>query len=69
MLSNKPLLLLALVVAAAQLAAVYLPALQVYLNTTPLTLADLALSIGLGAIVLVYAEIEKVFKRRAEKQP
>ncbi len=68
LLSNKPLLLLALVVAAAQLAAVYLPALQVYLNTTPLAASDLALSIGLGAVVLVYAEIEKVFKRRAEKQ-
>ncbi|GAB4496941.1 MAG: cation-translocating P-type ATPase [Anaerolineales bacterium] len=63
--SNKPLLGLALMVVAAQLAALYLPALQNYLKTTILTLPDLLLSIGVGALVLVYAEVEKWFARKA----
>ncbi len=63
LLSNKPLLGLALAVTVAQLAAIYLPALQDYLKTTALSLPDLLLSIGAGALVLVYAEIEKSFAR------
>jgi Ca2+-transporting ATPase len=64
LLSNKPLLGLALAVAVAQLAAIYVPALQAYLKTTVLTLPDLFLSIGVGGLALVYAEIEKFFARR-----
>ena len=63
--SNKPLLGLALVVAVAQLAAIYAPPLQAYLKTTVLTLPDLLLSIGVGELVLVYAEIEKFFARKS----
>lgn len=66
LLSNKPLLGLAVLVAAAQFAALYVPALQDYLKTTPLTLPELLLSIGVGALVLVYAEIEKWFSRNAK---
>ncbi len=61
--SNKPLLGLALAVAAAQLAAIYIPALQDYLKTDALALSDLLLSIGAGALVLVYAEVEKLVLR------
>ncbi len=64
LLSNKPLLGLMAMVIVAQLAAIYLPALQEYLKTTPLTLPDLLLSIGAGALVFVYAEIEKFFARK-----
>ncbi len=64
--SNKPLLGLALVVTIAQLAALYVPALQTYLKTTTLTLPDLLLSIGVGALVLFYAEIEKLAARKAQ---
>jgi Ca2+-transporting ATPase len=63
LLSNKPLLGLALIVAVAQLAAIYVPALQDYLKTTALSLPDLLLSISVGALVLVYAEVEKMFLR------
>lgn len=63
LLSNKPLLGLALAVTVAQMAAIYLPALQNYLKTTALSLPDLLLSIGAGALVLVYAEIEKSLAR------
>lgn len=63
LLSNKPLLGLALAVTFAQLAAIYVPALQDYLKTTALTMPDLFLSIGVGGLVLVYAEIEKLFAK------
>lgn len=65
LLSNKPLLWLVLIVTVAQLAAIYVPALQSYLRTTALSLPDLLISIAVGAVVLVYAEIEKFFARRA----
>ena len=64
--SNKPLLSLALTVALAQLAAVYLPALNAFLRTNPLTSADLLLCIAAGSFVFIYAELEKIFLRRAE---
>lgn len=62
--SNKPLFGLAVLVVLAQLAALYVPILQNYLKTTILTLPDLLLSVGIGAVVLVYAEIEKWIARK-----
>ncbi len=67
LLTNKPLLGLAGVVLLAQLAAVYVPALQSYLQTQPLTLTDLALCVAVSALVLVYAELEKFWARRHER--
>jgi Ca2+-transporting ATPase len=61
--SNKPLFGLAALVTVAQLATIYTPALQNYLHTIPLTLPDLLLCVGVGALVLVYAELEKRFIR------
>lgn len=57
--SNIPLLGLAALVILAQIAALYIPVLQNYLKTTPLSWPDLILCIMVGALVLVYAEIEK----------
>jgi P-type Ca2+ transporter type 2C len=64
LLSNMPLVGLAVLVVAAQLAAIYVPALQRYLSTTPLSITDLFLCAGSGAIILIYAEVEKWFQRR-----
>jgi P-type Ca2+ transporter type 2C len=64
LLSNMPLLGLAILVVAAQLAAIYVPALQSYLRTTPLAITDLLICAGAGSVVLVYAELEKWFLRR-----
>ncbi|GIK76045.1 MAG: ATPase [Chloroflexota bacterium] len=61
LLSNKPLFGLAAAVVVAQMAAIYVPTLQDYLKTTALTLPELFLSIGISALVLVYAELEKLF--------
>lgn len=63
--SNLPLLGLALLVTGAQLAALYLPALQSFLTTSRLTPVDLLLCFGASLLVFVYAETEKVFLRRA----
>jgi Ca2+-transporting ATPase len=67
LLSNKPLLGLAILVVFAQLAAIYMPALQNYLKTTPLSLSDLLLCAGASSVVLVYAELEKWFLKYRTK--
>ncbi|MBN1373215.1 MAG: cation-translocating P-type ATPase [Anaerolineaceae bacterium] len=64
LLSNKPLLALAGIVVAAQLAAIYVPALQDFLKTSPLGFTDLLLCMAAGVVVFLAAEVEKWFKRR-----
>jgi len=66
--SNKPLFGLALIVALGQIAAIYIPALNSFLRTDPLTLTDFWLCIAAGAVVFVYAEIEKLILRRVEEK-
>jgi P-type Ca2+ transporter type 2C len=61
--SNKALTLLAVAVVVAQLAAIYIPFLQVYLNTSPLLWSDLLISFTIVSIVMIYAELEKRFQR------
>jgi Ca2+-transporting ATPase len=63
LLSNKPLFGLALLVVALQLLAVYVPFLQEFFQTRPLSLTDLALSVGVSSLVLIAIEIEKGIKR------
>ncbi len=64
LLSNKPLLGLAGAVVVAQLAAIYVPALQDYLRTSPLSFTDLLLCMAVGSVVFLAAEVEKWFRRR-----
>jgi Ca2+-transporting ATPase len=65
---NRLLLLLASIVVVLQIAAVYVPVLSSFLRTTPLGIMDLATSFGLGALVLVYAELEKaLLLRKADR--
>jgi Ca2+-transporting ATPase len=47
-----------------QMATLYLPAFNAVFKTQPLTLAELALSLGLSSVVFVAVEIEKAVKRR-----
>ena len=60
LLSNAPLLGLAVLVVVAQLAAVYVPFLQTFLRTTALAPADLLACVAASSLVLVYAELEKI---------
>ena len=62
--SNLPLLGLALLVAGVQLLAIYLPALQTFLQTSALSTIDLLLCFAVSFIVFIYAEVEKIFLRR-----
>ncbi len=64
--SNLPLLGLVLLVIGAQLAAIYLPALQLFLQTSWLAPIDLILCFGVSFFVFIYAEVEKIFLRRQE---
>lgn len=64
-MTNRALFGLAVAVVALQLGAVYLPWLQTYLGTVPLSLRELLLCAGLSAVVLVWAEIEKFLRRRS----
>jgi Ca2+-transporting ATPase len=65
--TNKPLLALAGAVVAAQLAAIYAPALQDFLRTSPLAAGDLALCFAASSAVFVYAEVEKAVLRRRRR--
>ena len=62
--SNLPLLGLALLVMGAQLVAIYVPALQTFLQTSWLAPIDLLLCFGVSFLVFVYAEVEKIVLRR-----
>lgn len=46
---------------ALQLVVVYLPIMQDVFRTAPLSVAELALSAGLGAVILLAVELEKLF--------
>jgi Ca2+-transporting ATPase len=70
LLSNKPLLLLVLLVIVLQLAAIYIPALATFLQTTTLTLGELLLCVAISALVLLLSEVEKlVTQNRTSSTP
>ncbi|GIK41854.1 MAG: ATPase [Chloroflexota bacterium] len=50
-----------------QLAVIYVPFLQPIFETTPLSIQDLALSLGLSTIVLWVSEVAKFIGRRRER--
>lgn len=66
-LSNRPLAGAVLLTFILQLAILYTPALQVIFSTQPLTFSELALCMGVSALVLLAVEIEKLAKRKAAK--
>lgn len=67
LLSNKSLLNAVLLTLALQLAVIYLPFLQSIFKTNPLSWQELLISLVLSTIVFIGVEIEKWFKRRAER--
>ena len=46
------------------LAVIYVPVCNAIFNTAPLTVGELAISIGMSSIVFVALELSKVFRRR-----
>jgi Ca2+-transporting ATPase len=63
-LSNRPLLLACLVIAALQLAVIYAAPLQPIFGTVPLTAPQLGLTVVAALVILVAGEIEKAIRRR-----
>lgn len=63
-LSNTPLLLAALLTVGLQMMIIYIPVLNNFFKTQPLTVSELGITLGVSALVFVFVEIEKIFKRR-----
>ena len=61
--SNRPLIITVLATFALQMAVIYLPFMNDVLKTQPLTLRELAISIGLALVVFHAVELEKYIKR------
>jgi Ca2+-transporting ATPase len=64
LLSNRPLLLAVLLTLALQLAVVYVPRMQPIFRTEALSGLQLAVCVGLSALVCLVVEIEKLLIRR-----
>jgi P-type Ca2+ transporter type 2C len=67
-MSNKPLLLALLITVLLQLAVIYIPALNVFFHTQPLTMTELMITAGISAVVFIAVEIEKAVKRSLGKR-
>lgn len=63
--SNPLLLGMAGVVVFSQLLVLYVPFLQTFFNTVPLSSSDLIVCATLGSIVFIAIEVEKWWTRRA----
>jgi Ca2+-transporting ATPase len=60
---NRLLLVAVLSTFLLQLGVVYLPFMQATFETSPLSLTELALAIGLSAVILAAVEVEKALRR------
>ncbi len=63
--SNPLMLLMVSIVFVSQMLVLYVPFLQAFFNTTPLSLLDLAICLALGSLVLVAIELEKWWSQRS----
>lgn len=63
LLSNKPLLFSVLLTVGLQLAVIYVPVLQGFFSTVPLSASDLAIGLALSSVIFWAVELEKWFKR------
>ena len=68
LLSNTPLLLAVVGTVLLQLAVIYMPGLNKFFYTQPLTLPELLIAFGVSAVVFVVVEIEKTVKRKLKSQ-
>jgi len=68
LLSNTPLLGAVSLAVLLQLALLYIPFLRMVFNTRPLSLSQLALSVGLSSLILVAIELEKKFLHRSGRR-
>ena len=62
--SNPLLAVLAFVVIGLQLAVLYTPLVSDFFNVVPLSIQDLLVAVGLGSLVFIAMELEKVLKKK-----
>lgn len=67
--SNRLLAMMVLGVFSAQLAVIYIPFLQGFFNAQSLSLADLAISLGVSSLVFIAIEAEKLLVHWRGQQP
>ena len=60
--SNPPLLAAVVLTSALQWALLYVPVLSGFFGTTPLSLQELGICVGVSALFFVYLEAEKVVR-------
>jgi Ca2+-transporting ATPase len=68
LLSNKPLLFAVSATVLLQLAVIYIPFLNKFFHTQPLTFTELMIVTGVSGITFLVVEIEKGVKRRMRKK-
>ena len=61
--SNKPLLFAVVLTFGLQLAVIYVPFLQGFFSTVPLSASDLAIGLALSSVVFWAVELEKWLRR------
>jgi Ca2+-transporting ATPase len=65
--TNRPLIGTVILTVLLQLAVIYVPALSSLFGTVPLTAAELAGTFAAGAAVMAVVELEKWFRRGAQR--
>ena len=68
LLSNKPLLFAVLGTVLLQLAVIYIPFLNKFFHTQPLTLTELLIVTVVSGVVFIVVEVEKTVKRSLNKK-
>lgn len=66
--SNRPLIVALVITILAQLAVIYIPALNAVFKTQPLTASELLVCFAIGSTVFFAVEIEKLFLRQRASQ-
>jgi Ca2+-transporting ATPase len=61
--SNPWLIMSVVVTSLLQLALIYVPVLQRFFGTYPISLAELGLCLAFSLLLLLYLELRKLFKR------
>jgi P-type Ca2+ transporter type 2C len=68
-LRSNPLMLgMVFAVIVLQLAVIYLPPMQSFFNTSPLSLVDLSVTVAIGLLVFAVIELQKKWMRRNTKR-
>lgn len=66
-MSNRSLLMAVLFTVLLQLAVIYMPVLNRFFHTQPLTIVELLVTVAVSSVVFAVVEIEKAVKRKLNR--